>query len=123
MRGGGGRIQKPVRGTPSKLNIKNKIKLFEGVASEAVSKGLAGLGQWSGKLFNPDYNLTAGGGGGGTQLDSEICASQPERGTRTRPRDAAILAGLGGTSQPGIGAEMPAWVSPTNEMHWARGQP
>ena len=93
------------------------------MASEAVSKGLVGLGQWSGKIFNPDYNLSAGGGGGGTQLDSEICASQPERGTWTRPREAAILARLGEASQPGIGAEMPAWTQPANEMHWARGQP
>ena len=53
--------------------------------------GLVGLLQRPVRV-NPDQdNLAAGGGGGGTVRNSEICVSQPEGGTQTRPRVGELL--------------------------------
>ena len=104
LRGGGGRILKSQkRGTPSKLSLKNKIKLFETRASVGSRNGLVGLLLQSVGI-NPD-NPTAGGGGGGTGQNSEICVNQPEGGTRTRPRARDFL---GVKDWARIGGEMRA---------------
>ena len=54
--------------------------------------GLVGLLQRPVRV-NPDQdNIAAGGGGGGgTVRNSEICVSQPEGGTQTRPRVGELL--------------------------------
>ena len=81
----GGRVMKPKSGTPSKLNFKKKIQLFENQASQGLTSGYIELLVQSRLGHNP-ANLTAGGGGGGTVLNSDICVDQPEGGTQTRPR-------------------------------------
>ena len=48
--------------------------------------GLVGLLQQRVGL-NPQIKMTAGGGGGGTVLNTKICANQSERATETRPRE------------------------------------
>ena len=87
IRGGGGRVMKPKRGTPSKLNFRKKIQIFENRASQGLTRGYFELLSQSGLGLNPT-NLTAGGVGGGEVLNSEICVDQPEGGTQTRPRGA-----------------------------------
>ena len=70
---------KPKRGTPSKLNFRKKIQIFESRASQGLTRGYFELLSQSRLGLNPT-NLTAGGGGGGTVLNSEICLDQPEGG-------------------------------------------
>ena len=53
------------RGTPSKLNFKRKVELFERGASLNNTRGLVELLSQSSLELNPT-NLAAGGGGGGT---------------------------------------------------------
>ena len=76
---------KPKRGTPSKLNLKKKIQLFESQASHGLTSGYIELLTQSRLGLNP-ANLTAGGGGVGTVLNSDICVGQSQGGTQTSPR-------------------------------------
>ena len=84
------------RGTPSKLSLRNKIKLFESRASLGTENGLVRLVQ---RPVNPQIKLSAGGGGGGAELNTDICANQSEGETETRPRDGDTVGML---TEPGL---------------------
>ena len=99
---------KPKRGTPSKLTLRKKIEMFETRASQGLTRGFVELLSQSRLGLNPD-NLTAGGGGGGTILNSDICVDQPEGGTQTRPRGAC---GQGNSTGPGLVEMCEGGISP-----------
>ena len=98
LRGGGGKIMKAhsKRGTPSKLSLRNKIKLFEDRASLGTETGLVRLVQWP---LNPQIKISDGEGGGGAELTTKICVNQSEGVTETRPRDGDTVGGCAG---PGL---------------------
>ena len=98
LRGGGGKIMKAhsKRGTPSKLSLRNKIKLFEDRASLGTETGLVRLVQWP---LNPQIKISEGEGGGGAELTTKICVNQSEGVTETRPRDGDTVGGCAG---PGL---------------------
>ena len=85
---------KPKRGTPSKLNFKKKLELFENRASLFPIEGLIEVLQQLPVGLNPNFNLPAVGGG--TVLNTDICASQSQGGTQTRPRGEGKMAGWAG---------------------------
>ena len=121
--GGGGRVMKPKRGTPSKLNFKKKLELFENRASLFATEGLVELQSQLSEGIKKDYNLLAEGGGGGTVQNSDICDSQWQGGTQIRPRGDGKMADWDGLGLVEIG--LPGPYQPTRcsgtTLDWEEG--
>ena len=86
---GGGKVMKPKRGTPNKLNnVKKLRKIFEISSSSPATEGYVELLSQSNKGLNPTNLSTTTGC---TRLKPKFCVSQPGGGTQTGPRQDGLL--------------------------------
>ena len=87
---------KPKRGTPSKPPFKKKLEIFKSRATPIPTSGFVELLQKATSGLNPQINFSAEGGGGGTELGTQICAGQSDGGTQTGPRQGGGTDGWAG---------------------------